>query len=285
MIDSNNKDKAIIIEQIAAKRAELASLNEKQITLQDNMRLIEQERALKQKLNDKGYLSTIQLLQTKKQFNDLKGRIQDNDAQITQAENSISEYTTKLSALSANFKEEAYKELMTTQTDLSQIEENIKKLNEQVGRLNIVSPSDGIVKVLNIKTIGGVVESAQVLAQIVPLEGQLILETRIDPKDIGYINIGQKANVKISAYDFSRYGTVEGNVEYISATTFSNPDNSKYYTCRISIAKNYIGTDPTKNLIIPGMAVQADIVTGSKSLLAYLLKPINNSLTTAFSEK
>lgn len=96
---------------------------------------------------------------------------------------------------------------------------------------------------------------------------------------------GQPVNVKVSSYDFSRYGTIDGILEYISATTFTNDDNSRYYMGRVSIAQNHVGKDPQKNLIVPGMTVQADIVTGSKSILAYLLKPIHNSITSAFSER
>jgi len=159
------------------------------------------------------------------------------------------------------------------------------KLKEQVARLEIKSPSYGFVKVLNIKTIGGVVESGQVLAEIVPLEGNLIIETQIQPKDIGHVKTGQHVNVKISSYDFSRYGAIDGVLEYISATTFVNDDGTRYYMGRVSISQNHVGSDDRKNLIVPGMTVQADIVTGSKSILAYLLKPIHTSVTTAFTER
>ena len=96
---------------------------------------------------------------------------------------------------------------------------------------------------------------------------------------------GQLVNVKVSSYDFSRYGTIEGVLEYISATTFVNEDGTRYYMGRVSIEKNYVGRDSKQNLIVPGMTVQADIVTGGKSILAYLLKPIHTSITTAFTER
>lgn len=118
-----------------------------------------------------------------------------------------------------------------------------------------------------------------------PLEGNLIIETQIQPKDIGHVKTGQSVNVKISSYDFSRYGTIEGVLEYISATTFVNDDGTRYYMGRVSIAKNYVGNNEKENLIVPGMTVQADIVTGAKSILAYLLKPIHTSVTTAFTER
>jgi HlyD family secretion protein/adhesin transport system membrane fusion protein len=138
---------------------------------------------------------------------------------------------------------------------------------------------------LNIKTIGGVIESGKILAEIVPLEGNLIVETQIQPKDIGHIRTGLPVKIKVGSYDYSRYGAINGELIYISATTFVKDTGVRYYMGRVSLARNYVGSDPKKNLIVPGMTVQADIVTGSKSILAYLLKPIRNSVTTAFSER
>ena len=112
----------------------------------------------------------------------------------------------------------------------------------------------------------------KVIIEIVPLEGALVIETKINPRDVGYVKIGQLVKVKVSSYDFSRYGTVNGNLEYVSATTFINEDGTRYYLGKVSLEKKYVGKDPTRNLIIPGMTVQADIVTGSKTILAYLFK-------------
>ncbi len=152
-------------------------------------------------------------------------------------------------------------------------------------RLKIRSPSYGYVKGLNVKTIGGVIESGAVLIEIVPLEDSMIIEAKISPKDIGHVIKGQKVTIKFSAFDFSRYGTVDGKLESISATTFVDEDGTRYYLGRMSLAKNYVGNDPKQNLIVPGMTVQADIVTGSKSILSYLLKPIHSSITSSFTER
>ena len=285
MINAKNHEKDIITKQITQKESALSGLMDKQITLKNSMQLVKEEMDLKQKLNKQGHLSKFKFLQIQKQFNEIKGEFQENEFDITQAQNAIAEYRNRLESLEANFIDDAYQELNVVDGNIVQIEENIEKLEEQVHRLNVTSPSYGYVKVLNVKTIGGVIESGQVLAEIVPLEGNLILEVQIHPKDIGYMKTGQSVNIKISSYDFSRYGTIGGVLEYISATTFTNDDDTRYYTGRVSIAQNYVGSDPKKNLILPGMTAQADIVTGSKSILAYLLKPIHTSVTTAFTER
>ena len=285
MINAKNHEKDVITEQITQKESALSGLMDKQITLKNSMRLVKEEMDLKQQLNKKGHLSKFKFLQIQKQFNEIKGEFQENEFEVTQAQNAIAEFKNRLESLEANFIDDAYQELNVVDGNIAQIEENIEKLEEQVKRLEIASPSYGYVKVLNVKTIGGVIESGQVLAEIVPLEGNLILEVQIHPRDIGYMKVGQSVNIKISSYDFSRYGTVDGVLEYISATTFTNDDDTRYYTGRVSIAQNYVGSDPKKNLILPGMTAQADIVTGSKSILAYLLKPIHTSVTTAFTER
>lgn len=285
MIEAKDNEKDIIIEQITQKEAALAGFKERKITLKESMALVKEEMELKAKLNKKGHLSKFKLLQIQKQFNDIKGEFQETESDEKQAEKAISEYKNRLESLEANFVDDAYQQLNTVEGDINQLEETVKKLQEQVSRLEIKSPSYGFVKVLNIKTLGGVIESGQILAEIVPLEGNLIIETQIQPKDIGHVKTGQSVNVKISSYDFSRYGTIEGVLEYISATTFVNDDGTRYYMGRVSIAKNYVGNNEKENLIVPGMTVQADIVTGAKSILAYLLKPIHTSVTTAFTER
>ena len=285
MIEARDNEKDVISEQITQKEAALAGFKERKITLKESMALVKEEVELKAKLNKKGHLSKFKLLQVQKQYNDIKGEFQETESDENQAEKAISEYKNRLESLEANFVDDAYQQLNTVEGDINQIEETVKKLQEQVSRLEIKSPSYGFVKVLNIKTLGGVIESGQILAEIVPLEGNLIIETQIQPKDIGHVKTGQSVNVKISSYDFSRYGTIEGVLEYISATTFVNDDGTRYYMGRVSIEKNYVGNNDTKNLIVPGMTVQADIVTGAKSILAYLLKPIHTSVTTAFTER
>lgn len=285
MIEAKDNEKDIIIEQITQKEAALTGYKERKITLKESMALVKEEMELKAKLNKKGHLSKFKLLQIQKQFNDIKGEFQETESDEKQAEKAISEYKNRLESLEANFVDDAYQQLNTVEGDINQLEETVKKLQEQVSRLEIKSPSYGFVKVLNIKTLGGVIESGQILAEIVPLEGNLIIETQIQPKDIGHVKTGQSVNVKISSYDFSRYGTIEGVLEYISATTFVNDDGTRYYMGRVSIAKNYVGNNEKENLIVPGMTVQADIVTGAKSILAYLLKPIHTSVTTAFTER
>ncbi|GAB4166662.1 MAG: HlyD family type I secretion periplasmic adaptor subunit [Rickettsiaceae bacterium] len=285
MLEARLNEKEIIVDQIENKEAALNGLKGKRESLAKNVKLVAEEKNLKEQLYKKGYLSRFKFLEIKKQLNDVERELKGLDSEIEQANDSIDEYKNRLQSLGSNFIDKAYTELDQVEINISQIDQHIKKLEEQVERLEIKSPVYGYVKVLDIKTIGGVVGAGKVIAEIVPLEENLIVESQINPKDIGYLKIGQDVNVKISSYDFSRYGTINGKLTYISATTFANQEGERYYIGRISLDKNHVGHDPRKNIILPGMTAQADIITGSKSILAYLLKPIRNSINTAFSEK
>lgn len=285
MVEARENQKLVVLEQIDQKQAVVDGLKEKEKILKDNLRLADEEKVVKQKLFNRGHISKLDFLSTQKDYNDIKSKLQETQSDIVEAENAIKEYDNRLKSLKSNFIDDAYQELNLVETDLEQVKEQIKKLKERVDRLEVKSPSYGYVKVLNVKTIGGVIESGKTIAEIVPLEGNLIVEIKIKPRDIGHITIGQDVNVKVSSYDFSRYGLVEGKLKYISATTFANDDGTRYYMGRVSLEKNYVGKDSSQNLIVPGMTVQADIVTGSKSILSYLLKPINNAISVAFSER
>lgn len=285
MIKAKESERKVIEEQIGQKKESLKSLEEKYKTLAENIKLVSEERDLKKQLADKGRLSKFNFLDIQKQLNQIQGDINSVESDISQAKNAIEEYQNRLSSLNAKAIDEAYQTLNQVNTDLAQVDEATRKLSDQIYRLDIRSPSYGYIKGLKVKTIGGVIESGKVIIEIVPLESTLVIETKIKPRDVGYIKIGQEVRVKVSSYDFARYGTVKGKLEYVSATTFVNEDGSRYYLGKVSLEKNYVGKDPARNLIIPGMTVEADIVTGSKTILTYLLKPIHTSIATAFTER
>ncbi len=285
MMKAKETERKVIEEQITQKKEYLEGLEEKNKTLIENIKLVSEERDLKKQLMDKGHLSRFNFLDIQKQLNQIQGEVNSTESDMSQAKNAISEYQNRLNSLNAKFINEAYQELNQLATDLAQVDETVQKLADQIDRLDIKSPSYGYVKGLKVKTIGGIVESGKVIIEIVPLEGTLVIETKIQPRDVGHVRVGQQVKVKVSSYDFSRYGTVNGKLEYISATTFVNDDGSRYYLGKISLEKNYVGKDPDRNLIIPGMTVEADIVTGSKTIMTYLLKPIHNAITTAFTER
>lgn len=253
------------LEQLEKDKEHLSNMENVLKTKQANLALATASLNSSQKIYDEGYLSQTELRDTQKDLNE--------------ADNEVLTIKSNISQAVSNF----YAQLEETEDLIAQDSEIITKLEQRVKRLNVLSPVRGVVKGLEINSLGSVVKAGQTLMEIVPLDRPLIARVKISPRDIGHIQIGQDVRLKIGAFDFARYGSVDGKVTFLSATTFE--DDGHYYMGRISLSKNYVGTHPTQNIIMPGMRVEGDILTGEKSVLAYLLKPIRNSLQTALTER
>lgn len=242
-------------EQVSSikRRAEIKKMNDGSKKHKENLQIAKEALRLQEKLRKQGHATRLTVLQYQKEVSRIEA--------------------------------EAQHELSNIEAQIAQNKEVIIKLQNRVDRLDVRSPVYGLVKGLRVNTIGGVIEPGKTLMEIVPLDKHLVVEARILPKDIGHVQVGQTVRIKISSYDFSRYGTVTGNIEFLSATTFFDETKQPYYRGRIILSRNYIGNNPNANPVLPGMTVEANIVTGEKTILAYLLKPIHLSLKTAFTER
>ncbi|HXF90773.1 MAG TPA: HlyD family type I secretion periplasmic adaptor subunit, partial [Candidatus Nitrosotenuis sp.] len=236
-------------------------------------------------LFEKGFTTKTNVLEAEKEYNIIEGEIEKTKSEISQHKQSIAEFETRLKSLESSLRDEALEKLATLESEIVENSKNIEKLKNQIDRLEVRSPVKGIVKGLEVTTIGGVVAPGQKIMEIVPIDDVMLAEVKIFPGDIGNLKIGQECLVKVSAYDFSRYGSIEGELIYLSATTFVSKEGITYYKGRIKLTKNYVGNNPNVNIVLPGMVVNADIITGEKTILGYLLKPIQVTLSTALREK
>jgi adhesin transport system membrane fusion protein len=187
-----------------------------------------------------------------------------------------------------SFCSEAREELNDILAEIERLKESNRALEDRVARTRVRSPVKGIVKQLMVKTVGGVIQPGVELAEIVPLDDTLLIEARVKPSDIGFLHPGQDAMVKFTAYDFSIYGGLEGTIEHIGADAITDNSHGKetsYYKIRVRTEKNYLGGDDDPLPIIPGMAVNVDIMTGKKTILQYLLKPVLKAKEHAFTER
>lgn len=285
MMDSNAKERSIIVDQIAQKKQSISTLSVKLDSTRKNLALTQNMYDRRKGLHDQGYISDMKILESEQELNSLRGDSASMGSQIGQARQEIQEYQSRLNSLDAKNREQAYQQLNTIEGQLAQNQETVQKLNKRSERLVITSPVHGLVKGLTVNTIGGVIQPGQQLMEIVPLDRKLEVEARIPPQQIGHIKIDMPTQVKVSTYDFARYGSITGHVETISPTTFEGEHGERFYRVRIALDQNYVGTDPRNNIIVPGMTVMADIVTGDKTILSYLLKPIHRSLQTSFTER
>ena len=214
-----------------------------------------------------------------------QGQVAGLRIKIIQARDAISEYEWRLQSQVTKARDKALQQLGILESERADALEIKEKLSQRIARLAIRSPVDGVVKGLEVHTIGGIIAPGRKLMEIVPANSELFAEVKISPNDIGHIKVGFPVIIKITSYDFSRYGAINGTVAGLSATTFANKRGQTFYKGVVTLEQNYVGKDPGQNLVLPGMIVNADIITGQKSLLAYFLKPIHKALNSAFSER
>ncbi len=284
MQSANNEEQLVIKRQIEQKRQSITSLSVELETERRNLQISSNLFEKKQQLHSKGFLSETKFLEAQQAMNKIQGNVTRIQSQMETARAEIGEYQNRLASLSLGQNDRINERLDAIIAEKEQNNEIIRKLEEKSKRLAIKAPVTGVVNGLTLNTIGSVVRAGDTIMSIVPINEELVVEVKIPPQHIGHVHVGQDVKVKLSSYDFSRYGLVNGKLEKISATTFNGQNGERYYQGKIKVEKNYVGND-RHHPIMPGMTVMAEIITGEKTILQYLLKPIHNSLKTAFSER
>ena len=259
------------------KEQELKEIESTIKKLTDSLGFIEEQRVTIRKLVERGIKSNYDLLDIEKEYNVTKGDLQTARLSVARSNFAITEAKNRIKEKIDTFKAEASRDLQKTTSQINKFEAKMVGDRDKVAKTTITSPVDGIIKQLNFNTIGGVVQSGVDLVEIVPLSDALVVEAKIDPKDIAFINPSQKAIIKVTAYDFSIYGGLEGKIVEISADTIidkDSKDGKSYYRVLVKTDKNYLERKGKKLPIIPGMVTTVDIITGKKTILDFLLKPI-----------
>ena len=285
MMSAHAQQKRVIQDQISQKEKARSELAVRLETVTKNLKTMQKVHEGRLILYNKALLPYTKLAETEKEVTSLGGEMQAIEMQMRQAQAAIEEFNARSDSLGSTNRDGKFHELHQVSSDLEQNRELINKLEARIARLSVKSPVRGIVKGLKINTIGAVIQPGNTLMSIVPLDEALMVETRIPPHQIGHVSVGQPVKIKVSAYDFSRYGVVNGTVQSISATTFSDNAGSPYYRGKVALQKNFVGENATLHPVLPGMTVMAEIITGEKTVLDYLLKPIHASFATAFSER
>jgi adhesin transport system membrane fusion protein len=234
--------------------------------------LLKEELDMSAPLVDEGAMSKVELLRIKRELNEIRG-------QLTESKNKLSE--TKI-----QFQTKALEELNQVKAELDRTSESTLALEDRVTRTLVLSPVKGIIKQLKVATVGGVIQPGMDLVEIVPLDDQLLIEAEIRPSDIAFLHPGQQAMVKLTAYDFSIYGGLEAELEHISPDSITNEeDGENYFIIRLRTKKNYLEKNGAKLSIIAGMTAEVDILTGKKTVLDYILKPILKARERALKER
>jgi adhesin transport system membrane fusion protein len=258
-------------------KQEIGVLSQQEARLSENLQLLNREVELTRKLFTQRVVPEIEMLRLERQASELRGQLGEVQSRITTAK--------------ATFRSQAEEDLAKSTGDLAVLDENIRSAQDRVRRTELKSPVHGIINKVNVNTIGGVVQPGVSLIEIVPLDDSLLVEGRIRPQDIAFIHPNQEAVVKITAYDSSVYGSLKGKVERISADTIIDEKGDKtergetYYRVMVRTEKNHLGTASHPLPIIPGMVGTVEILTGSKSVLSYIAKPIRVLRDEAMRER
>ncbi|SBT18245.1 Type I secretion system membrane fusion protein PrsE [Marinomonas gallaica] len=283
--ESLRANSAIFEQQVAQRQQEIVEQEAKLRNFKDSYDLANEELRLTRPAFEQGAVSRVELLQLERQVNQLQGDLQATRLAIPRARSALEEARKKLDESSAKFRSEAQEQLTETQSQLDQLRESSVTLEDKVDRTLVRSPVKGIVKQIQINTVGGVIKPGMSLMEIVPVEDSLLIEAKIRPEDIGFITPHLPAVVKLSAYDFSIYGGLDAKVENISADTIVDEEGNSFYIVRVRTDKSYLGPESAPLTIIPGMQSSVDIITGKKTVLDYLLKPIFKAQQNAMRER
>ncbi len=275
----------VIRQQITQKQQELSELKAKSQQLRRSYNLLKKELDLTQPLVKQGAVSRVELLRLQRQANDLDGELQAAKLSKPRIEASLVELEQKLAAADSAFRSKAQAEYNEVQAELAILKESTQAIVDQVDRRLVKSPVTGTIKQIFVKTLGGVVQPGMDLLEIVPSEDSLLVETRIRPADIAFMHPGQKAMVKFTAYDFSIHGGLQGQVVNISPDTIVDDEGESFYLVQIETDTSFLGSAADPLPIIPGMTVNVDILTGKKTVLDYILKPILKTKQLALRER
>jgi adhesin transport system membrane fusion protein len=275
----------VLRRQEEQRKQELLELQRRITGTDQRLALARQELGIMAPMVERGVTPRVELLRVQRLVNELEQDLETARISVPKADAALAEAQRRQAERRAAFRSAAQQDLNTQRVQLRALQESLTSVRDRVARTEVKSPVRGIVQRVKVNTIGGVIKPGDDLVEIVPLDDTLLVEARIRPSDIAFLRPGQSAQVKLTAYDYATYGILPGKLEYISADTIVDEQGQSYYRIRVRTETNYLGTEDKPLHIIPGMVAQVDVVTGKKTVLEYLLKPVIRARTNALRER
>ena len=277
-----NAQTSIYQSQLVQRQQELNEVRARRDQAERSLELMTKELNATRPMVATGAVSEVEVLRIEREVARLRGDREQSTAQISRVQSAIQEATSKINEVQLISRNQMSAELSDTMSKLASLTQGGRALEDKVKHADIKSPVRGTVKRLLINTVGAVVQPGKEVVEVVPLDDTLILEVQIAPKDIGFLRAGQEAMVKFSAYDFSIYGGLTAEVFLIGADSVLDPKGNAFYHVRVRTHKPNLGANLP---VIPGMVAQVDIMTGKKTVLSYLLKPVLRAKANALTER
>lgn len=276
---------AVLTEQAAQRRSDLATLSGQIASIQEQMDLHARELGIREELAGNGLTTRLSVLEAQRLFMSAKAEHERLNGQHVSAQRGLAEAEARIQEAQSAAVDEARQEAARVALEIAETAEIVRKLEDRAERTLVRAPIAGIVRGLTVHRSGTVLPPGGLVAEVMPQDTPLVVDVRLMPRDVGFIEVGQTVQVKVQAFDYSRFGSVEGVVERVSAGTFLDEQRQPHYRARISLKQPYVGHGPHLARLAAGMTAQADITTGHKTVLQYLLKPIYSAMAGSFHER
>jgi len=255
-------------------------------SLQGSLALAQRQVQMLEPLAAKNIVPQTDLLDARREVVDLQGRIAAAREQQGKAMAAVREAQAQASQASFEFRQQALDERSQVQAKIAVNQQSLRGAQGKLSRTEIRSPVDGVVNDVQVTTIGGFVQPGQKIMEVVPLGDKLLVETRVKPSDIAFIKVGDRALVKVTAYDFSTYGGLDGHVVQVSADSiYDEKEKEAYFTVIVETDRSHLTVGGRALPITPGMMTDTQIITGRKSILSYLLKPVLRAKNESLRER
>lgn len=277
--------KSILDNKISSARAEIAEVKAKSNSLYASKKLLEEEATITRQMVAKKAMPKIEEIRINRELSDISGDIREAAERKRGLEAELRQAQRERKDKEDQFKSKVLGELNEVESQISQLSESLTAMGDRVSRTDIRSPVDGIVNKIMLKTIGGVIEPAMKLVEVVPLDDDLKIMAKVTPQEIAFIRPGQPVNIKISAYDPQRYGSLSGELVRIGANSVSDKEGNVFFEIEVRAKKNYLGDDENPLPITPGMVAETEIITGKRTIASYLLKPVLRAKDKALTER
>jgi adhesin transport system membrane fusion protein len=284
-VDQLTQEMSILRSQYSQRLQEVNEMTIRRNQAAQDLKLAQEQMSIAKPLMEKNVYPRVDYLSLERAVSSLRGDLQSLNVAIPRTQQAAQEIKQREAQRMSEFKAKALQEMNQHQVELNSKLHALSAGQDRVKRTDVRSPVRGTVKQVILNTAGGVVKPGEPILEIVPLDDTLLIEANIKPADIAFLHPGQKAMVKITAYDFSIYGGLEGSVEQISADTIENQKGESFYKVKLRTKASAIVHRGEKLPIIPGMTASVDILTGKKSVLDYLLKPILKAKENALRER
>ncbi|HBR68639.1 MAG TPA: HlyD family type I secretion periplasmic adaptor subunit [Rhodospirillaceae bacterium] len=276
---------AILDNKINKANADLSEVKAQIGRLHQNRSSLQEELDITREMVKKRAVPKLEEIRLERELNDVSGQINAQSQKKAGLEAELRGSEKERESQVDQFKSQALSELNGVETEILGLKENLKSIGDRVSRAELRSPVDGVVNDIALSTIGGVVEPAQRLVEIVPVDDELKIIARVVPKEVAFLRPGQDVKVKITSYDSQRYGSLKGKLVRIGANSVNDGEGNVFFEIEVRTDKNYMGSAENPLPITPGMVAETEVITGKRTILEYLMKPILKARDRAFTER